>query len=170
MEVFFELAARTPNVKFVAVGRAHDRNYDRRLRARFGHIRNLSMPGFISRFDKDGLQSLYERAWILVNTSAREGLPYTFLEAGAWECAVLSFLNPGDFTRSFGAHAHEDGLAGGLKWLLARKRWRELGRRAAGYVARTFGTDNSVAQHLTRYGALMDRSNAWRERRYRVSA
>jgi glycosyltransferase involved in cell wall biosynthesis len=158
IERFFDLAAVFPEVRFVAVGKAHDSAYDRELRATYAHLPNIEMPGFIPRFGEGGLTRLYEQAWVLVNTSAREGLPYTFIEACAWDCAVLSCLDPDGFASRFGYHVADESQAGfesGMRWLLEDDRWRELGRRGGEYVRSVFSEKSSIDAHLGRYEALL---------------
>jgi glycosyltransferase involved in cell wall biosynthesis len=156
IERFFELARRFPEVRFVAVGRAHDSTYDARLRDEFGSLPNVEMPGFLPRFGDESLSGLYERAWVLVNTSAREGLPYTFLEAASWDCAILSTLDPEGFSSRFGHHAADDtmeSLEHGLRELLAGA-WRERGQAAGAFVRSTWSEDESVRRHLAIYEGL----------------
>ena len=161
VERFFDLARRFPEVRFVAVGRSHDASYDGRLREKGRAISNLEMPGFLSLFDTRELESYYEAAWVLVNTSVREGLPYTFLEAAAHGCAVLSGLDPDGFASRFGVVAGEDSLAEGLRSLLKADCWRQKGALGREYVAETFAEERSLDRHLQAYEeVLRGRSNA----------
>jgi glycosyltransferase involved in cell wall biosynthesis len=155
IERFFDLAAEFPRVRFVAVGRAHDARYDRRLRQRYGHLPNVEMPGFLSRFGNGGLYDLYAQAWMIVNTSAREGLPYTFVEALAFGCAVLSVQNPDEFAERFGFYVTDDNFVEGMDWLLADDRWRQRGAEGAKYVRSVFHTRRSIDLHLEQYRQLL---------------
>jgi len=155
IERFFELAGEFPGVRFLAIGKAHDERYDRHLRQRYGGRPNLEMPGFVSRFDAGGLDRLYEQAWILVNTSAREALPYTFVEAAAWGCAILCNENPDEFATRFGCWVRDNDFARGLHWLLEDDRWRTKGELAAREVAQTFREEASLDQHLNWYERLL---------------
>ena len=90
MELFFELARQCPDLEFVAVGGARDPLRDRALRERYGDIPNLRMTGVIDQFTAPETWSeALGSSWILVNTSAREGLPTAFIEAAAHRCAIL---------------------------------------------------------------------------------
>jgi glycosyltransferase involved in cell wall biosynthesis len=151
VERFFDLARQCPSVRFVAVGRSHEASYDRRLREVARAIPNLEVPGFLSLFDTQQLERYYEAAWILVNTSVREGLPYTFLEAAAHGCAVLSGLDPDGFVGRFGMIAGDDGLASGLRSLLEGGQWRVRGDLGRAYVAETFAEERSLDHHLRIY-------------------
>ena len=80
-ELFFELARRRPDVRFVAVGKGQDAEYDAELQAPLRGLPNLEMPGFIDQFTGTALSDLLGESWILANTAEREGLPTSFLEA-----------------------------------------------------------------------------------------
>ena len=155
VEKFFDLARQFPDVRFVAVGRSHDAAYDRRLREGARATSNLELPGFLSLFDTAQLEAHYEAAWILVNTSVREGLPYTFLEAAAHGCAVLSGLDPDGFVSRFGTVAGEENLALGLRSLLEGDLWREKGASGRKYVAETFAEERSLDLHLQVYQEVL---------------
>lgn len=157
-ERFFQLAENFPNVRFIAVGEAHDKHYDQMLRDRYGHLPNLQMPGYVPRFGEHTVRDYYEKAWILVNTSAREGLPYTFMEATAYGVALLSALNPEDFASRFGYFAEDDDFETGLDYLLTDERWKEMGARGARYIAENWSPENCVNEHLRVYQRLLNDS------------
>ena len=158
MERFFELAKKFPDLKFVAVGEAHDKRYDLHLRQAYGHLPNVEMPGFVARFGEHTVSEYYEKAWILINTSAREGLPYTFMEAAAYGVAILSALDPEDFASRFGYFAAHDDFEDGLRALLSNDLWRERGAAGAKFVAETWNEENCLDEHLRIYGDLLSRS------------
>lgn len=155
IELFFKLANKNQHVKFIALGRSHDKSYDRFLRKKYGDLPNLDLPGYVSRFDTPGITEYYKKAWIIINTSAREGLPYTFIECLAYECAILSCLNPEEFASRFGYYAKNEDFQNGLDWLLDNDRWRELGRSGANYVRKIFNEENSILQHTMIFRELM---------------
>lgn len=159
MERFFQLAENFPDVAFIAVGEAHDKRYDAYLRDRYGHLSNLQMPGYVPRFGEHTVADYYEKAWILVNTSAREGLPYTFMEAAAFGVALLSALDPEKFASRFGYFAEQDDFEHGLRYLLEDDRWLELGKRGAAFVASKWNQSNCVDEHLRIYRELLGDGN-----------
>lgn len=154
IERFFRLAESLPELSFVAVGAAHEPGRDRALRRRWRSLPNLELPGPLSPFD-DRLWQLYDAAWVLVNTSAREGFPYTFVEAAGRSCAVLCELDPDGFASRFGAVAPPGELEASLLWLLARDRWRERGAAGASHVAATFSEGASIDRHLDVYHEVL---------------
>ncbi|UCD46102.1 MAG: glycosyltransferase, partial [Candidatus Bathyarchaeota archaeon] len=100
-EMFFELARRFPDFRFVALGRVHYEARDRMLRQLYGGTRNLDLPSFVTGQEKE---RVLDSSWIVVNTSVSECLPVSFLEAGAHGCAILSFHDPDGFASNFGYH------------------------------------------------------------------
>lgn len=157
MERFFELAEKFRDVRFVAVGEAHDKRYDQLLRQAYGHLPNVEMPGFVPRFGRHTVSDYYEKAWILINTSAREGLPYTFMEAAAFGVAILSALDPEQFASRFGYYASKDDFEKGLNELLSNGLWRRRGEAGAQFVADTWNEDNCLDEHLRIYEELLRR-------------
>jgi len=151
VELFFELARQHPEIEFLAIGGARDPNLDQALRRRYGGIANLQMPGVLDQFQDAAWSQALGRSWILVNTSAREGLPTTFVEAAAHRTAILSFTDPDGFASHFGHCVGEGKLSEGLIWLLANQRWLGLGEAGRAGVENVFGTKAAIAAHLKAY-------------------
>ena len=151
-ETFFSLAESFPDVRFVAVGRAHDPARDRRLRERYGGASNLELPGFLTGEDK---ARALEESWVLVNTSVHECLPVSFLEAAAHRCAILSPHDPDGFATRFGYHAAAGNYVDGLRWLLDGERWKERGERGFRYVSEVHEKKRVIERHVEVYEGLM---------------
>jgi glycosyltransferase involved in cell wall biosynthesis len=156
-ERFLELAARFPKVEFVMAGAAQDPHYEAGLRAQAGRLGNVSMVGFLQQFDMPALEQLLERSWVLVNTSVREGLPTSMLEALVHRCALLSQVDESGVTARFGYHAADGDLESGLDRLLADGRWKDLGERGFEYVSQNFACDDVLTRHLALYQELLGR-------------
>ena len=156
VELFFELAERNPSVDFIAIGGNRDAQKDALLRDRCRSIRNLELPGVLDQFNNPEWGRAMSRSWLLVNTSLREGLPTTFVEAAAHGTAILSHTNPDGFASRFGFHAPEGDLNRGLAWLLAEDRWRRLGKAGRIFVEENFETDRAMEAHLRAYEAAID--------------
>ena len=149
-EYFFELAKRFPAVRFIAMGgcQPHFAERERWLRERYQGIQNLEMPGW--QFGQDKVRIL-EQSWVLINTSWRENLPVSYLEAAARKCAILAYDNSDDFSSAFGYWARRgdlDDFAKGLTFLLEGDRWRALGERGYEYVRTTHEFDTAMDRHL----------------------
>ena len=143
-ELFLDLAARFPGVRFLVLGKSRDPAYERRLRCRHAHLPNLEFRGLVDQFAGDGHGSALAESWIMVNTATREAMPNAFLEAAAHGCAILSAVDPDGFASRFGWHAAGDDFAAGLAALLADDAWRERGRAARRHVAEVFAVDRAI--------------------------
>jgi glycosyltransferase involved in cell wall biosynthesis len=157
-EVFFELARDFPHVRFIAVGGTDNRAQDDGLRKIASRIPNLEIPGLIDQFETDALARIYERSWILVNTSPREGLPNTFPEAAASRCAILSLVDPEGFASRFGYHAAGGDLHKGLRFLL-EVGWKQRGESGYEYVKATYATEKAIDLHIGAYREALERKD-----------
>jgi glycosyltransferase involved in cell wall biosynthesis len=150
-EHFLELARQFPAVDFIAVGGAPEQAEDAVLRERYGGIANLEMTGVIDQFNSNRLSEILARSWILVNTSLREALQTTFIEAAAHRCAILSYLDPEGFASRFGQVAGPGELADGLRRLLQDDAWRALGEAGYRHVRDIYSVQAAIDRHLDVY-------------------
>jgi len=121
--LFLDLAKEFPHYRFVATGQSTalgESGYDLRLRLRYENLPNLEMLGLINQFkEPERFSQTLSGAWALVNTSARESLALTFLEAAAHGCALLSGIDPDQWVSRFGQQVQNDDFASGLRTLMA---------------------------------------------------
>jgi glycosyltransferase involved in cell wall biosynthesis len=151
-ELFLELAARSPDVKFVMVGAClNNAERDRRLRERCRALENVEAPGWLADRERG---DVLDQAWVLVNTSTRECLPVTYLEAGAHGCAILSHCDADDFASRFGFWARKGDLPDfeqGLRSLLTGGRWQDGAEKAYAYVRDTHEYSQVIDRHIQTY-------------------
>ncbi len=153
-EFFFDLAGKFPDVKFLAVGKSRDQNYENELREKYGVYPNLEMVGFIDQFSSDRHSKILEDSWIFVNTAAREALPNSFIEAAAHGCAIVSSVDPDGIASNFGYYAAEDDFETGIVTLLENNLWKERGAGGREYIRETFELNKSIDRHLAIYENL----------------
>jgi glycosyltransferase involved in cell wall biosynthesis len=153
-DVFFDLVEQFPDVQFEAVGVGRDSSWEQELRSRYGHLSNLNIRGFVDQFAGSGLSDLLGKSWILVNTSARESLPTTFIEASAHGCAILSEIDPDGFSSNFGYHVTDGDYARGLQNLLDGNAWQMIGQSGMEYARSTFSLNDSINKHIQLYEKL----------------
>ncbi len=158
-QLFLELAAQFPGVKFVFGGAClNDPSLDTQIRQKCRGLKNLEAPGWMNDTER---AAILDRSWILVNTSSRECLPVSYLEAGATKCAILSHGNADDFASDFGFWAKRgdlDDYGRGLRFLLENNRWKALGEKANDYVRKTHEYGRVIDQHLSIYQQVLDSS------------
>jgi glycosyltransferase involved in cell wall biosynthesis len=154
-ERFLKLAARFPDVRFICVGEAQDKSYGDDLRQRYGGQPNLELTGFIDQFRDSRVSEILGRSWVLINTSAREGLPNTYMEAGGHRCAILSAVDPDGFASRFGYHAPNGDFEAGLKVLLTDGMWRRQGDAGFDYVNETYEVGKAIDRQVALYEEMV---------------
>lgn len=154
-ELFFQLAARMPDVNFIALGKAHDRSYQAYLARHHFHLPNLDVTGFVDPFTDDTLHHILSKAWVLVHPAVREGLPTAFQEASSHEVAILAYVNPGNYVSSFGRVVSEAGgletLEHELRQMIESQEWRHKGKSGREYNLKYHSISVSLAEHLKVY-------------------
>lgn len=85
---YLDVAAAIPNAEFLLIGPpSSNETYQQRIERRADKLENVTYLGPV---DPDDIHKYYERAVALVNTSAFEGFPSTFIEAWRYDTPVLS--------------------------------------------------------------------------------
>lgn len=158
-ERIFSLAGKFPNVKFLIIGKAEDIGRHKMLEKVAGNFDNIEMLGYVDKHQSGILQQIYSRSWVLINTSAREGLPMTFIEAAGHGCAILSKVNPDSFATRFGYWAVKDDFEAGLGHLLKDNNWEKSGLAGFNYVKGIYDRQVAVDTHLKVYAGLMEGKN-----------
>lgn len=172
-EYFFELVKEFPKCNFIALGKAHNQNRDYQLRKKYGDMPNLELIGFIDPFKSENFHRILEKSWIMINTSAREGLPASYIEAAAHQCSILSAVDSDSFASRGGFHVKNnetekspielggektvvEDYAEGLEWLLDNNRWREKGRIGYRYVLEVHDENKVLDEHISIYEKLIE--------------
>lgn len=89
--LFVDLAESLPEYSFVLVGPADNEKYHQQLLDRVNQLENIRYDGPV---DPEEIHEYYREAIALVNTSAYEGFPNTFLEAWRVATPVISLNFP----------------------------------------------------------------------------
>ncbi|MCW4012020.1 MAG: glycosyltransferase family 4 protein [Candidatus Bathyarchaeota archaeon] len=155
VELFLCLAEKYPDIDFIAMGKSHDPEKDQALREKYGNISNLTLTGFISEHEK---QEILGKSWALLNTSIREALPVSFLEALANETPVISGENPDNLVSDYGYHVMEDDYEAGLAWLMDSHEWQHKGKNGRRHVARVYDSDHVADLHIEEYTRITEAS------------
>lgn len=148
---FLQLAETLPDCEFVLAGPdGSSEAYNERIA---GHASRLDNVTNLGRVDPDRIHERYRRAKAIVNTSAHEGFPNTFLEAWRYGTPVLSLdIDPSRFLEG-----QEAGFANGdFKTLEGLVRMlddsvacrREFGR----HVRRGFEATLTISETAAQYG------------------
>ena len=113
---------------------------------------NLVLTGFVSEEEKS---LILEKSWGLVNTSIREALPVSFLEALAHETPIISGEDPDGLTSSYGFKVKDDNYDEGLTRLIESSEWVKKGKSGRKYIENVHELDKVVDQHIKIYEDIL---------------
>ena len=149
-ELFLELAARLPQRRFVMVGgpgRGEGALYER-IQRKAQALANVEFTGFLPLAQ---VETRFDEARVLVNTSDYEGMPNTFLQAWARGVPTLATVDVGT-----PVHRQFAGVEQGAREIEAlftgESLWQERSQRCLEHFEHT----HSGAETLERYGRLLD--------------
>lgn len=152
---FLELARALPEERFVMICQpaTDDGGYET-LKAEAEAIANLE---FIERVPFAAVESYFERAKVLVNTSDSEGFANTFIQACKAGTAILSYaVNPDGFLDAYGCGVACGGkmaeMIAQLRGLLEGERYLEAGQKGREYVAEK----HDISVVIERYKTLFE--------------
>ena len=147
-ELFVELARRLPRHRFRLVGGnelGSKGTHEASLRALACGLDNIEFTGFVPFVD---VEAQFDGAALLVNTSAAEGFPNTFLQAWSRGTPTVSFFDPGaevDGRAVGGVVASIDAMAQEVDRLMqSEAAWRQRSRDAAAYFQQHFSAATVV--------------------------
>lgn len=156
-EIFIELAKDFPQVTFLVVGVAEEKQRQHMLEKQAKKYKNVKMLGFVDKFTQSKeLYDIYSKSWVMINTASREAYPLTFMEAMSRGCALISHVNPDNAPEKFGYWAEHEDFAKGLNYVLEKDRWKELGEKAHKYIMKTYEDKKSTQIHLNLYKEVLE--------------
>lgn len=149
-ELALELARRLPHRRFVMIGgpSPDGRETYETARARAASLPNVQFTGFLPI---DAVERRFDGARVLINTSAYEGMPNTFLQAWARGVPTLATVDVGTpVNRVF--HDLDEGAAELERLAGDAQHWA----RASQAVREHFESNHSSAEVMARYEAIFD--------------
>jgi glycosyltransferase involved in cell wall biosynthesis len=154
VEIFLSLAKKFPEIEFVAMGRSHNLSKDTSLRKIYKNLPNLKLTGFVT---EDKKSEILEESWGLINTSIREALPVSFLEALAHETTIVSQEDPDFLTSKFGYLVTGADYEEAILHLLRDDQWYDKGRKGRRHVEQVYDSEKVIRTHISEYKKLLER-------------
>jgi glycosyltransferase involved in cell wall biosynthesis len=158
-EMLLDIARRLPQRRFVMIGGpavAGERlrqGYFEAIREQAAKLPNVEFKGFLPLAE---VESWFDRARVLVNTSVYEGMPNTFMQAWARGIPAVATVDVG--ARVAGEEIYrqiagaEDGAAEVERLFADELYWARASARCREY----FDSTHSTAEALARYERLFD--------------
>ena len=152
------IASKLPGYDFYMIGTATrgPRNYisvEEKLSVEFSRYSNIHILGFI---DESSKRNYIGKAWGLINTSIREGLPITFLEALAEGTPIISYVNPDNYVSRFGIKVDYDerSFMQGIDQAVSERLFQKIGQEERLYASMEHGLDAVMNKHIRIYKDL----------------
>jgi glycosyltransferase involved in cell wall biosynthesis len=158
-EMFLELAKKIPESRFRMIGGPLvDLEYFEKIKCAAKNIPNLKFTGFVP---PDKIQSYYESALFVVNTSTFEGFPNTFLEAWSNALPVVSLnVDPDEIIceRKLGIHSKKfDQFVSDVQSLILDDKSREMfGINGKKYLVEEHSEEQIVMKYENVFHNLMN--------------
>jgi glycosyltransferase involved in cell wall biosynthesis len=159
-ELFLDLAQRLPQFRFRLVGGAAegDAPYDA-LKRRALSLGNVEMTGFVPYAD---VETQFDGASLLVNTSVSEGFPNTFMQAWSRGMPTVSFFDPGASADGVEVGTVVSDLDAMERAVLAFKAdpvlWHEHGARAAEHFRQNYTVVRTVDDYERLFQSILPKT------------
>lgn len=149
VDLALETARQCPEIQFYIVGAPTERRdllaSAKALEERYAHFPNIHIRRFVTEEEK---QRILDDSWILLNTSVREGLPITFLEAPAHGASIVAPVDPDGYASRFGRYVPNGDFVAALRESIRTEEFRAAGRKGYEYVRQVHETNHVLRQHL----------------------
>ncbi len=149
VDVALETARSCPEVEFFIIGSPTDRADLRAtaaaLEERYRRYENIHVMRFVSEEEKN---RILDQSWILLNTSVREGLPITFLEAAAHGASIIAPVNPDEYASRFGTFVQNGDFVGAIRQSVRDEDFRVAGRSGHEHVQRVHEANRVIQRHV----------------------
>ena len=152
------VASKLPDYDFYMIGTATRGSKDyisveEKLSVEFSKYSNIHILGFI---DESSKRNYIGKAWGLINTSIREGLPITFLEALAEGTPIISYVNPDNYVSRFGIKVDYDerSFMQGIDRAVSERLFQKIGQEERLYASMEHGLDAVMNKHIQIYKDL----------------
>jgi glycosyltransferase involved in cell wall biosynthesis len=163
-EVVFDLMKDFPDIVFNIIGKAEEKKRDNALRSRYAHLPNVRWHGYINKFEeKKKFDEILAGCTAILNSSSREGLPLTFLEAAGMGCAIISTVNPDSFATRFGSLTTAENFRYAIEDLEKNpEKYVNLGKIGHAYIQELYSFSRAIDGHIEEYERIIEGKEHWK--------
>jgi glycosyltransferase involved in cell wall biosynthesis len=162
VDIALQVATALPQYDFYFIGTHNADNYaealerkQRELISKYSKFNNIHILGFVGERTK---YEVLSKSWVLLNTSVREGLPITFLEAGAYQNAIVSHANPDGWADRFGLNVQTNDYReymDAIRKAISEELYNSKGKEAYRYVKEVHEENKVAREHIQIYQKVM---------------
>ncbi|MGC8622157.1 MAG: glycosyltransferase family 4 protein [Caldisphaera sp.] len=159
-DMMLHIASKLPKYEFYMIGSATNnaKNYisiEKRLTSEFSAYPNIHILGFI---DEEMKKKYIGEAWGLINTSIREGLPITFLEALAEGTPIVSYVDPDNYTSKFGVKVDYtiESFKQGIEKTVSERLYEKIGNIEREYAIKEHGLTVIMNKQINLYEEMLE--------------
>ena len=156
-DIALMVAATMPDIDFYFIGKATEHeiylNKESELKGQYDQYKNIHFEEFISEERKI---ELIEKAWILLNTSVREGIPATFLEAMVRKTCIVSEVDPDGYATRFGVAVREGKYAEAIRMAINGGHYKEKGKLGFEHAVAVHEISSVMNKHVEIYGKIIE--------------
>lgn len=155
-DVALKVASAMKDIDFYFIGKATEhevyQNRERALKELYRKYDNIHFEEFISEERK---RELIEKAWILLNTSVREGIPVTFLEAMVTKTCIVSSVDPDYYASQFGIPVKNGDYVGAIRMAISDGIHKEKGQKGYEHALAVHEIDKVMKKHVDIYKRII---------------
>ncbi len=158
-DMMLKIARDLPDYDFYLIGTAtvNSRDYlsiEKKLKDEFSKYSNIHILGFV---DEKTKREYIGRSWALINTSIREGLPITFLEAMAEGTPIISYVDPDNYTSKFGIKVdyNVSSFKDAINKSVKEKLYEKIGETEREYIKKEHEISVVMKKHIDIYHDLI---------------
>ncbi len=158
LELLVDVAPACPDVEFTIAGKPDgDPSYASGVLRQLQDMPNVNYIGAVARGD---MPQLYQKATVLLCTSAYEGFPNTFLEAWSHGVPVISTVDPGDLLSKQGLgvaciHSANSVIDAVRSMQASVSRWQDASGMARDYFCRMHGIGSAMPRFEAAFAGVI---------------
>ncbi|MEM3245926.1 MAG: glycosyltransferase family 4 protein, partial [Candidatus Micrarchaeaceae archaeon] len=160
VDIALNVASKMKDIDFYFIGTATGYyNFIRvetYLRKLYQNFSNIHILGFITEEEKIAYLS---KAWGLLNTSVREGLPVSFLEALAYETPLISYVDPDNYVSAFGIKSKDltvESYINAINKVVYNELYKTKGKAGRHFVEKEHETTIVMKKHISIYNKVLN--------------
>ncbi|MEM3715122.1 MAG: glycosyltransferase family 4 protein [Nitrososphaeria archaeon] len=158
-DTMLRVAKELPEYDFYLIGTATRvpkdfLSIESKLIKEYSKYRNIHILGFV---DEKTKREFIGKSWALVNTSIREGLPITFLEAMAEGTPIISYVDPDNYVTRFGIKTdyNIDSFKEAIEESVSEKLYEKKGEEEREYIRKEHEIGVVMNRHIDIYENIL---------------